>query len=194
MAVSAFSHVIHHNTCHYKYKFNFILTLTSLPPGEAAWYWTSLSHAFSGITVWHTDIRMRNSLIYDAVGWPDWRFCGTQMQHNLLRFAGCNAAFSTSRQKLGQYLKGYIFWRWLSSGMLCHVSAIRVIALMVEAARTSEMSVNVYQTTWRNIPEDSHLHTCHRENLKSHWYIFFFNIHRKMMKRHRLHKLCSKKV
>jgi hypothetical protein len=26
-----------------------------------------------------------------------------------------------------------------------------------EAASTSEMSVNFYQTTWRNNPEDSHL-------------------------------------
>jgi hypothetical protein len=28
--------------------------------------------------------------------------------------------------------------------------------------------VNFYQTTRRNIPEDSHLPTCRRENLKSH--------------------------
>jgi hypothetical protein len=33
-----------------------------------------------------------------------------------------------------------------------------LIALMSEAARTSETSVN-YHTTWRNNPEDSHLHT-----------------------------------
>jgi hypothetical protein len=42
-----------------------------------------------------------------------------------------------------------------------------IIALMMEAASTSETSVNSYQTT-RNNPEDSHLHTCRRENLKSH--------------------------
>jgi hypothetical protein len=35
---------------------------------------------------------------------------------------------------------------------------IRLIALMMEAASTSETSVNFYQTTRRNIPEDSHLH------------------------------------
>jgi hypothetical protein len=34
----------------------------------------------------------------------------------------------------------------------------RVIALMMEAASTSEMSVNFYQTTRRYNPEDSHLH------------------------------------
>jgi hypothetical protein len=38
----------------------------------------------------------------------------------------------------------------------------------VEAASTSETSENFYQTTWRNNPEDSHLHTRSRENLKSH--------------------------
>jgi hypothetical protein len=31
------------------------------------------------------------------------------------------------------------------------------IALMMEAARTSEMLVNFYQTTWRYNPGDSHL-------------------------------------
>jgi hypothetical protein len=33
----------------------------------------------------------------------------------------------------------------------------RRIALMMEAAGTTETSVNFYQTAWRNIPEDSHL-------------------------------------
>jgi hypothetical protein len=31
------------------------------------------------------------------------------------------------------------------------------VAVMMEAAGTSETSVNFYQTTRRNIPEDSHL-------------------------------------
>jgi hypothetical protein len=34
-------------------------------------------------------------------------------------------------------------------------------------SKTSEMSVNFYQTTRRNNPEDSHLHTRRRENPKS---------------------------
>jgi hypothetical protein len=37
----------------------------------------------------------------------------------------------------------------------------------MEAASTSETLVNFYQTTWHYNPEDSHLHTRHRENLKS---------------------------
>jgi hypothetical protein len=39
---------------------------------------------------------------------------------------------------------------------------------MMEAVSTSETSVNFYVTTRRNIPEDNHLHTRRRENLKSH--------------------------
>jgi hypothetical protein len=44
----------------------------------------------------------------------------------------------------------------------------RTIALMMEAASTFETSVNFYQTSLRNHPEDSHLHTLRRGNLKSH--------------------------
>jgi hypothetical protein len=44
----------------------------------------------------------------------------------------------------------------------------RAIALMMETVSTSETSVSFYQTTWRNVPEDSHLYIRHRENLKSH--------------------------
>jgi hypothetical protein len=40
--------------------------------------------------------------------------------------------------------------------------------LMTEAANTSETLVNFYQTTQRYNPEDSHLHTRRRENLKSY--------------------------
>jgi hypothetical protein len=39
--------------------------------------------------------------------------------------------------------------------------------LVMEAASTSETLVNFYQTTRRYNPEDSHLRTHRRENLKS---------------------------
>jgi hypothetical protein len=42
------------------------------------------------------------------------------------------------------------------------------IALMMEAAGTSETLVNFYQTTRRYNPEDSHLRNHHRENFKSY--------------------------
>jgi hypothetical protein len=47
------------------------------------------------------------------------------------------------------------------------LTASIIIILMMEAVSTSETSVNFYQTTWRNIPEDSHLYTRRREILKS---------------------------
>jgi hypothetical protein len=39
---------------------------------------------------------------------------------------------------------------------------------MVETASTSETLLNIYQTTRRYNPEDSHLRTRRRENLKSY--------------------------
>jgi hypothetical protein len=48
------------------------------------------------------------------------------------------------------------------------VHAASIIRAMMEAARTSETSVDNYFTR-QYIPEDkSELHTCRRENLKSH--------------------------
>jgi hypothetical protein len=46
--------------------------------------------------------------------------------------------------------------------------AVFWVALMMEAARNSETLVNVYQTIRRYNPEDSHLRTHRRENLKSY--------------------------
>jgi hypothetical protein len=45
---------------------------------------------------------------------------------------------------------------------------MRAIALMMEAASTSETPVNFYQNKRRYNPEDSHLHTRRRKNLISH--------------------------
>jgi hypothetical protein len=50
----------------------------------------------------------------------------------------------------------------------CCAVCVGDIVLMMEAVSTSETSVTFYQTIQRNIPEDSHLHTRLRENLKSH--------------------------
>jgi hypothetical protein len=44
-----------------------------------------------------------------------------------------------------------------------------LIALMKEAAQTSETSVNSYQPLHSCNREDSHLHSHSRENLTSHW-------------------------
>jgi hypothetical protein len=64
---------------------------------------------------------------------------------------------------------------------IIHSSAVNVkrikvtvfwsIALMMEAASTSETSVNFYQTTRRYNPEDGHLHTRRLEKLKSYYVV-----------------------
>jgi hypothetical protein len=46
-------------------------------------------------------------------------------------------------------------------------------ALMMEAARTSETLVHFNQTTRRYNPEDSHLRTHRRKNLKSYLFTLF---------------------
>jgi hypothetical protein len=58
-------------------------------------------------------------------------------------------------------LKIAVFW----AVVLC---SLVIIALMMEAARTSETLVNFYQTTWRYNPEDGHLCTHRHENHKSY--------------------------
>jgi hypothetical protein len=44
---------------------------------------------------------------------------------------------------------------------------------MRESVNSSETSVNTYQTTRSKIPEDSHLHTHRRENLKSYLVVYY---------------------
>jgi hypothetical protein len=56
--------------------------------------------------------------------------------------------------------------------MSTDVSEVRaatiINALMMEAARTSETSVDIQSKTWQYVPEDSELYTRRRKNLKSH--------------------------
>jgi hypothetical protein len=47
--------------------------------------------------------------------------------------------------------------RFRGACCLHHQGDDGLISLMMEAASTSEMSVNVFQTAWRYNPEDSHL-------------------------------------
>jgi hypothetical protein len=54
---------------------------------------------------------------------------------------------------------------------VCAASVIR--AMMMVAARIFEMSVDIQLRTQQYIPEDSELHTCRRENLKSHFLNLF---------------------
>jgi hypothetical protein len=50
----------------------------------------------------------------------------------------------------------------------------------MEAASTSEMSVNFYQTTRHCNPEDTNLQTRRRENIKSYTGIQFTSLERKI--------------
>jgi hypothetical protein len=70
-----------------------------------------------------------------------------------------------------------VFWVVASCRLVCvcvcvyhrfggpYASKIRAIALMMEAVKTSETSVNFYQSARCYNPEDSHLLAYHRENL-----------------------------
>jgi hypothetical protein len=56
----------------------------------------------------------------------------------------------------------------VSEARAASITMAMIIILMMEAAHTSETSDNIQLRTWQYIPEDSKLHTCHRENLKFH--------------------------
>jgi hypothetical protein len=68
----------------------------------------------------------------------------------------------------------HVFWETFTdvSEVPAAFSIGKKIVLIMEAVSTSETSVHFYQNTWCNIPEDSHLHTRCRENLKSQVFIF----------------------
>jgi hypothetical protein len=51
-----------------------------------------------------------------------------------------------------------------------------IITLMMKVVSSTKMLVSIYQTSWCNIPEDSHLHTCHCEDLKSHLLLPFLQL------------------
>jgi hypothetical protein len=81
------------------------------------------------------------------------------MVPHILKLGTDRGEWSTSLTKMA------VFWV---------VAPCRAIALMMEAARTSETLVNFCQITRCYNPEDSHLHTHRRENLKSY---NFTNVH-----------------
>jgi len=45
---------------------------------------------------------------------------------------------------------------------------MKLPALWIEAAGSSETFILIYQTAWHHIPEDMYLHSHCHENLKSH--------------------------
>jgi hypothetical protein len=65
-----------------------------------------------------------------------------------------------------------VFWDFwpcsLVEGRFRSAYCLHHQALVMEAISTIETAVNFYQDTRHSIPEDRHLHTRRRENLKSH--------------------------
>jgi hypothetical protein len=70
-----------------------------------------------------------------------------------------------------------------------HIPNFNYIALMMEAVSTTEASVNIYQSTRRYFPENSHLHNRRREKLKSHRQIFWAR-HKGMLSKERHNGSC----
>jgi hypothetical protein len=63
-------------------------------------------------------------------------------------------------------LRRLFWWKFTEISEVLAASNTMAIDLMMEAGRTSETSVNFYQTARRNNPEDSHLDTRRLDNLK----------------------------
>jgi hypothetical protein len=81
-----------------------------------------------------------------------------------LKNGGDKVSFSLSSFLL---LLALSIFRFFSLPNHYRTMIVLVIALMMEAVQTSETRVNPYQSTRRYNPEDSHLHSHRRENLKS---------------------------
>jgi hypothetical protein len=64
-------------------------------------------------------------------------------------------------------LRRVVWYKFTGVSEVLLASIIRAMIALMMAAVTSETPVNFYQTARRNNPEDSHLHTRRRENLKS---------------------------
>jgi hypothetical protein len=59
----------------------------------------------------------------------------------------------------------------MSTGV-SEVRAASNIRAMMEAARTSQTSVDIQLKTWQYIPEDSELHAVKHSHTELHWVIF----------------------
>jgi hypothetical protein len=115
---------------------------------------------------WYQAWNLTLSLLH--VLFPSWPGCG--MPHLSYWLPGL------ARSRPYSPLVRSRFLPWLTGSCISnrfHTHGL-LIALMMEAARTSETLVNFYQTTWRYNPEDSHLRTHCRENVKSYLIHFLF--------------------
>jgi hypothetical protein len=84
------------------------------------------------------------------------------------------ASLSNLNSQTTNHKKLAVFWD-VAPCRLTDVSDV-LAASFIRPLCTSETLVNIYQTSQRNIPDDSHLHTRRRENLISHQQIMKLNI------------------
>jgi hypothetical protein len=90
-----------------------------------------------------------------------------------LKKENINVIFLEQEYKDLCFLKMAVFWVIVPCSLVQAYRHFRGACCLHHQGDHPEMSVNFYQTTWRTNPEDSHLHTCCHENLKSHlWFLF----------------------
>jgi hypothetical protein len=98
--------------------------------------------------------------------------CGAKWTDSSRAATGAHSVRGTQSHKVTGniiVLRNYINFHCEDDCLLgCCAARGLLLSLMMEAANTSETSVNFYQTTRRNNPEDSHFHSRCPENLKSH--------------------------
>jgi hypothetical protein len=93
----------------------------------------------------------------------------TQVIRKLTLKIFCIASLIKNNMKRHAVLKTAVLW----DVSQCSLVYTDRFSLIMEAVSIYETSVNIYQNAKRNIPEESHIHIRHRENLKSHRHAMF---------------------
>jgi hypothetical protein len=101
----------------------------------------------------------------------EWMKCHLQARLQLLSQPDSSPfdALTCCSESSGMYCR-VLNWMWTD---VSEIRAGSIIALVMEASRTSETSVDIQLRTRQYIPEDSELHTCRRENLKTRSYLLY---------------------